>query len=183
LAAVERTLAAPAEAVGRDIGEAPAHRHALAGRALLHDVPAARAAELAREVLLYGVAPEDVPGIERGVVDAQGRAVERARQDPDVLDGASVERPNEMNFALAFVRLAVVEMHGRAEHPVADQPAIEAHLVGAIGGRAVADEAADKTGGVGHGEFLSADLLTPPHLTRLGKIAMPAGHDRTRAAR
>ncbi|MFL5313618.1 MAG: hypothetical protein ACJ8A0_00880, partial [Microvirga sp.] len=57
------------------------------GRALLHDVDATGAADLARVVLLQRVAPQDVPGVEGGVVDAQRRAEENARQDPDVLDG------------------------------------------------------------------------------------------------
>src|SRR3569833_4200015 len=79
----ERPLAEPAEARRRDLGEAPAHRHALTGGARLHDGLAARAAELPRVVLLHGIVPEDVPGVEHGVVDSQGRAVERARQNPD----------------------------------------------------------------------------------------------------
>src|SRR5215207_10239253 len=123
--AVERAFAGPAEAVRRDLGEAPARRDAAVGGALLHDVTAAGAAELARVELLQRVAPQDVPGVEAGVVDPECRAEEEARQDPDVLDGAALEHPGEMDLALAGVSRAVIGMHRGIEAPVADEPAIE----------------------------------------------------------
>src|SRR5262249_55184417 len=76
LAAVGRALADPVERVGRDLGEAPAQRGAFAARAFLHDVVAARAADLVEKGLLHRVVPEDVPGIEPRIVDAQRRTVE-----------------------------------------------------------------------------------------------------------
>jgi hypothetical protein len=42
------------------------------------------------------------------------------------------------------VPAAVVQMHGRVHGPAPDQPAIELHLVGAVGGRAIARKGADE---------------------------------------
>src|SRR5688572_26044751 len=134
-AAIARALAKPAERVRRDVGEAPAHPLARVVGALLHNVLPARAAELARVVLLHRIAPENVPGIDAGVINAQRRAVKEAGQDPDVLDGATLQHPSEMNFARALVLRAVVGMDDGVHPPASDQPAVETHFVRAIGRR------------------------------------------------
>src|SRR3712207_5916936 len=77
---IQRTLAEPAEGIGCDLGEAPADCGFVFESALLHDVPSLCAADLPGVILLQGVAPEDVPRIEAGIVDPQGRAVEHAGQ-------------------------------------------------------------------------------------------------------
>src|SRR5271155_5064347 len=66
----------PVERVARDLDEAPAHRAAAIVLAELDDVPPVRAADLPRVILLHRVTPQNVPGIDPGVVDPQGRAVE-----------------------------------------------------------------------------------------------------------
>src|SRR5262245_52460260 len=82
---VARALAEPVERIGRDVDETPAHRCAGIILALLHDVLAARTAELPPIELPQRVAPENVPCVEAGIVDPQRRAVEDAGQNPDVL--------------------------------------------------------------------------------------------------
>src|SRR5262245_23242110 len=124
-AAVARALTEPAKRVRRDVVEAPAHQVAGVVLAVLNDGLAARTTDLAAIELPHGIAPQDVPGIDVGVVDAQRRAVEDARQNPDILDGAAFENPAEMDFALAFVLAAVVEMDDGVHFPVADQPAVQ----------------------------------------------------------
>src|SRR6185295_10947435 len=69
-AAVARALAEPAERVGFDACETPAHEVARVVLAFLHDVIAVRATDLARVELAHRIAPEDVPGIDTGVVNA-----------------------------------------------------------------------------------------------------------------
>src|SRR5882672_10224404 len=89
-----------------------------------------------------------MPSVETGIVDPQRGAVKDARQDPDVLDGAAFEHPAEMNFAPAALLGAVVLMNDGIHLPVADQPAVKTHLVGAVGRRAAGMERVDK--GCGH---------------------------------
>ena len=122
----------PTERVGRDLRKAPAHGFARIVLAVLDDVVALGASDLARIDLAQRVAPEDVPRIDPRVVDAQRRAVEDAGQNSDILDGAAFEHPREMDLALAFVRGAVVAMNGCGKSPMPDQPAVEAHLAGAV---------------------------------------------------
>jgi len=63
-AIVERALAKPVKGVGSDFGEAPANAGAVIVLTLLHDVAAARAADLAYIELRQRIAPQDVPGID-----------------------------------------------------------------------------------------------------------------------
>src|SRR5262245_66467353 len=72
---VVRALADPMERVGGDRREAPADRRAVLVLAVLNDIVAARAAKLAAVHLAQRVAPQDVPGVERRIVDAQRGAV------------------------------------------------------------------------------------------------------------
>src|SRR6202035_2216871 len=74
-AVVEGALAEPTEGFWRYLDKAPADPSAGIVFSLLHDVVAARAADLARIVLLQRVVPQDVPGVEARVVDPQRRAV------------------------------------------------------------------------------------------------------------
>src|SRR5579863_7443741 len=98
LAVVAGTFAGPAERAGCDLRKTPAHGFAGVVLAVLDDVGALGAADLARVDLAHRIAPEDVPGIDAGIVDAQRRAVEHAGKNPHVLDGAAFERPAEMDF-------------------------------------------------------------------------------------
>src|SRR5262249_50322539 len=86
-------FAEPVERIRRHLGEAPPHRQAGFVLAVLHDVPAARPADLAAVELAQRIAPQDVPGVAFRVVDAQRAPVEHVRQDPDVLDGATFQHP------------------------------------------------------------------------------------------
>src|SRR5690348_15760913 len=93
-------IGGPVEAVGHDVGEAPAALRAFVDGELL-DVIAVGAAQHAGIELLHRIEPEDMPGIDTGIVDAEGRAVEIRRGadriaacaagwcDPDILDGAA----------------------------------------------------------------------------------------------
>src|SRR5262249_37915530 len=56
-------FAEPVERIRRDLGEAPPHRQAGFVLAVLHDVLAAGAAELAAVELAQRIAPQDVPGV------------------------------------------------------------------------------------------------------------------------
>src|SRR5262249_6963027 len=128
-------FADPTKRIARDLGKAPAHRFAGLVRALLDDVVALCAADLARIELSHRVAPKDMPGIEAGIVDAQRRAVEHAGQNPDVLDGAAFEHPAEVNLTNVLVLCAVVAMDDCVHGPASNQPAIEFHLVRAVARR------------------------------------------------
>ncbi len=143
-AVIAGTLAGPTKRVGRDLRKAPAHGFARIVLAVLDDVVALGASDLARIDLAQRVAPEDVPRIDPRVVDAQRRAVEDAGQNSDILNGAAFEHPREMDLALAFVRGAVVAMNGCGKSPMPDQPAVEAHLAGAVNRRLVAMKRMDE---------------------------------------
>src|SRR5688500_2641408 len=95
--AVHRSLPAPAERVARDLAETPSHGRAVIGLAILDDVAAASPADLAGVELLHGIAPRDVPRVDAGVIDPQGRAEEHTRENPHVLDGASFQDPGEVD--------------------------------------------------------------------------------------
>ena len=136
LAVVARAFAGPAERAGRDLRETPAHGFAGVVLAVLNNVGALGAADLARVDLAHRIPSEDVPGVDAGIVDAQRRAVEHAGKNSHVLDGATFERPAEMDFARPLVPTAVVAVDRGVHGPGADQPAVELELVGAIRRRA-----------------------------------------------
>src|SRR5579875_99848 len=122
---IGRALAAPAKRVRRDVAEAPAQMDTMAHVAELHDVCTLRAPDLARVERLERVAPVNMPSIYRRVINTQGGAMEYARQDPHIHDGAAVQCPDEMDLAL---------------------PAVEHHLVRAVGSGTRGDEGVDKSG-------------------------------------
>ena len=101
-AVVARAFANPVKRRWRDLGEAPAH--GLAGIVLadLDNVVPLRPPDLAGVELSQRIAPEDVPGVERGVINPQCGAVEDARKSPDILDGAAFQHPTEMDFTIAL---------------------------------------------------------------------------------
>src|SRR5579872_4512224 len=70
LAVVARAFSGPAERAGRDLRKTPAHGFAGIVLAVLDDVGALGAADLSRVDLAHRIAPEDVPGIDAGIVDA-----------------------------------------------------------------------------------------------------------------
>src|SRR3569833_629272 len=90
-------IGGPMEARRRDVAEAPAALRCLVDGELL-DIGAGGAAEHARIELLHRIEPEDVPGVERRIIDAEGRAIEvrrgadrivartPRRRDPHILD-------------------------------------------------------------------------------------------------
>ena len=96
--AVGREFSQPAKRVHGDIGKAPARVRAVVGFAQLDDVRSVRPANLSTVELPERVAPEDVPGVYPRVVDAERRAVEEVRQDPDILDGPALQNPGEADF-------------------------------------------------------------------------------------
>src|SRR5262245_40383963 len=153
LAVIDRALTKPTERVRRDFCEAPAQHHTAVVLADLHDVIALRATKLARVELTQRIAPEDVPGPEPGIVDAQGRAVEHARQDPHVLDGAPLQHPAEMDLASPFESRAILPVDCGIHHPVTDQPAIELQLTCAIVSGPFAVQSVHETCSFGHAEL------------------------------
>src|SRR5262245_30789025 len=64
----------PMECVRFDLRKRPAHGSAARIGAVLHDVLALRTSDLLREEIRGGIVPKDAPGVEVGVVNAQGRA-------------------------------------------------------------------------------------------------------------
>src|SRR5262245_38590051 len=133
LANIARALAKPAERVGFDVREAPAYEVTRVVLAVLHDVIPACPTDLACVELAHRVAPEDVPGIDAGIVNPQRRAVEHAWQDPHVLNGSSFEHPAEMDLADPLVLRSIVGVDDGIHLPSPDQPAIEAELGDAVG--------------------------------------------------
>jgi hypothetical protein len=115
----------------------------------LHDVVAAGAADLAPIDLLERVAPEDMPGVDVGIVDPQRRAVKEARQDPHVLDGAAFQHPAEVDFTATGVFCAVIAVHHRVHLPASDQPSVETHFVCALSCRAIGMQRGDEGWGGG----------------------------------
>ena len=86
------------------------------------------------------IAPEDVPSVDPRVVDAERRAVEEVRQDPDILDGPALQNPGEADFPPPLMSFAIGRVHDGIHRPISDEPAIQAHLVGAIGSGAVREQ-------------------------------------------
>src|SRR5262249_1578646 len=121
-----------------------AHRGTGVVIALLHDIIAMGAADLAAVALFERIAPEDVPGVDVWIVDPQRRAVEEARHAPHVLDGAPFQHPAEMDFAAAGVRPAVVIVDHAVHLPASNQPSVEAHFLCAVGRRAIAMQRSDE---------------------------------------
>src|SRR5262245_52705813 len=68
-------FANPVKRVRRDLGEAPAHRHAVGACANLDDVFTYSPADLFREVVARRVNPPNAPRLDRGIPRAEGRAV------------------------------------------------------------------------------------------------------------
>src|SRR5438045_1616114 len=66
------------------------------------------------------------------------------RYDPDVLDGASLQRPAEMPFTGAAALAAVFGELPDIEIPGADEASVQIHLAGAVGGGAVRAERIEK---------------------------------------
>src|SRR5687767_8741452 len=112
------------ERIVLDVGEGPAHRAAPGVRSSLDDVRAPSATDLLREDVGRRVVPQDAPGIEGRIVEAQRRAVPVAgagqrrnsrvairqpRDHPDILDGAPLEYPAGVNLASPVMRRAIVE--------------------------------------------------------------------------
>src|SRR5215471_10340117 len=108
LAVVARAFAQPTKRSWCYVGKAPAHGFSRIVFADLNDVASLRPPDLARVELPDRIAPQDVPGVDSRVVNAQRRAMEDARQDPDVLNGASFEHPAKIDLAGAAMRAAIV---------------------------------------------------------------------------
>jgi hypothetical protein len=161
------------ERVWRDLGEAPAHQRSRVVPALLHDVRPAHPADLARVELRGGVVPEDVPGIETGVVHAQRGTVPAsrdrqrlrlrvrvalgaARDHPHVLQGAALQYPACVDLAAAGVRGAVLLVRHHGSLPASDQKAIERELSGAVGRGVVGVQHVDETVGLDCGDHRAA---------------------------
>ncbi|WP_210213223.1 hypothetical protein, partial [Mesorhizobium sp. M1E.F.Ca.ET.063.01.1.1] len=136
-AAVMRALAQPTERIFCDARKAPAHRCTGAIGADLHDRVAFGASELTAVILVARIAPENVPGVDAKVVDAQRRAIEGPRpkrrrrtgiprgQDPDVLNRFAFQDPAEMHLAAPGKLGAVLQNARGVEGPGADEAAVE----------------------------------------------------------
>src|SRR5262249_41518878 len=175
---IERALAAPTERGGRNLTEAPAQRGPPVGLAFLHDLVSVRAPDLPCVDLPQRIAPQNVPGVEAGVVDAERRAVKDTRQNPHVLDGAAFEYPAEMNLATARVFASIVRMDEGIELPASDQPSVKSHFVGAIRSGTVAMKLFNEGARCGNGHGRAFRVWRTCHfvgcaaIRRLGKIAI-----------
>src|SRR5262245_30796467 len=134
---VERTLTEPSEGVRRYFGEAPAKRDAGIGLAQLHDILALRPSNLPGVVLSDWIAPHDVPCIDAWIIDPQRGAIEYPGYRPHILDGAAFKRPADTDFPMPRQFPPVVREYRGIHLPRTDEPAIETHLVGPVGGRAI----------------------------------------------
>src|ERR1700737_397673 len=125
----------------------------------LNDIVALFATNHGEKILCDGIDPLDLPCVDPRIVNPQRRAIgidvgrgsamtqfAASRHDPDILDGAAFQNPAEMPLALTLTLRPVVEKPGDVEIPGADQPSVEVHLAGAIGGRAVSGQRIEKTG-------------------------------------
>lgn len=133
----------PAERVRLDFGKGPAHLPAARIGTFLHNVAAVRSSELLREEIGRRIVPQDAPGIEMPIVEAQRRAVPvardwqsfdarpaigEARDHPYILYGSSLEHPAGVNLAAAGMRISVLRVRRDVEFPVADKPGVEHQL-------------------------------------------------------
>src|SRR5262249_55093595 len=110
-----------------------------------------RPANLLRKEVGRRVVPQDAPGIDGRIVNAQGRAIPIAGagqlidaglavlqtwNHPHVLNGPSFEDPASVNLTLSIMRCPVFRKCRYVQFPVADEPSIERKLVGALPVRA-----------------------------------------------
>src|SRR3954449_1863058 len=141
-------LAEPMEEILGDFRKTPARQVAGFGRAFLHDVGIAWTADLLAEYAATGIEPGNPPGIDGRIVDPQrravpiagdrqGRAAGRARNDPDVLHGAALQHPAEMDFAGGGVFRSIGSVGGDLGVPIADEPAIKLECRRVLGVRSV----------------------------------------------
>jgi hypothetical protein len=101
------------------------------------------------------VVPEDAPGIEVRVVDAQRRAVPvsrdrqrcdiraavgKRRDHPHILDRSPLEYPPGVDFAASGMGGAALLMGNDVHFPAANEPSVKLHLLGSIRRRAGAQE-------------------------------------------
>src|SRR4029450_10660915 len=98
------------ERIGGDLGEGPTSLSSVRAGAHLDDVVATPAADLLLPVADHRVGPRDAPGLNRRIPRAQprakhvhhlvraGRSLVAGRHDPDVLYGAALEHPSDMDL-------------------------------------------------------------------------------------
>ena len=104
-ALVLQFLAKPVEDVTPDVGEGPAPHRARLGRPDLHDVRAFCASDLADEVRVWRVVPEDLPSVNSGVV---------RRVQHEVARLASCQLPYRQSAWLSHYLCRLVSAAGRA---------------------------------------------------------------------
>jgi hypothetical protein len=137
-------LSGPVKRIRLDFTEDPAHRTAPRIRAGLDDVRSLRAADLFGEEIGRGIAPQDSPGIELGIVDPQRRAVPIACAGAAArsLAGglatvgssrrpgwrATLEHPTGVNLAAAPMPRPIFENRPYIHVPSAYDPRIERKL-------------------------------------------------------
>src|SRR4051812_9172171 len=164
-------LAEPMEEILADFRKTPARQLAGFGRALLHDVGIMWTADLLAEYAAAGIEPRNPPGIDGRIVDPQRRAVpvasdrqgwaaSRARNDPDVLHGAALQHPAEMDFAGRRVFRSIGSMGGDLGVPIADEAPIKLERRRVLGVGSVRVQQSGKVGQV--------DLLLPRSARRAG---------------
>src|SRR5215469_2519766 len=109
-------FAHPMEGVRGNLSKTPTCGCAICPRANLNDVLANLAANLLLAMPSYRIDPVDTPCLNRGIPNAQCRPVHvvgliqirvangTSRHDPDILDGAALQRPPEVRLALNMAR-------------------------------------------------------------------------------
>src|SRR5215831_6817120 len=118
-------LADPMEAVGSNLSETPSRFQPARVTAELDNVLTLGPPDLARVILVERVVPNDVPGTDPRIEDAQSRAIHRGRRgalgpDPDVLNRTAFEHPAKVAFSIPFLNGAVVEVADRVHFPAAN---------------------------------------------------------------
>src|ERR1700738_1217179 len=150
----------PAKGIGRDFRKTPSDQFAVRPGPELNDVVALAPADHVEKIPGDRIAPLDLPGVYADIVDPQRRAVgidvgggiamaqfAARRHDPDVLDGAALQRPAEMPFAGTPSLRTVVRDLRDVEIPGADEAPVERHLAGTVGRGAIRAERVEKRRG------------------------------------
>ena len=137
VAVVLSAFGGPVKRMRLDFTEDPAHRTAPRIRTGLHDVSVLGSADLLREEIGRGIAPQDPPGVELRVVDPERRAIPIARagqrldsgmsvsqawNHPDVLDGQTLQHPPCVNLAVAPMRRSIFEDRRNVHVPSTHNP-------------------------------------------------------------
>src|SRR5262245_42450329 len=139
-------VAEPQERIYRDLGEGPPSRRAVGASPDLDDVGTDPAADLLLVVSADRVLPSDAPSLDRRVPHAKrgpvhilrailvSGAVWTPRHDPDVLYGATLQHPAEVDLAGDAARGHIQStVPHDLQVPAPDKPPVDVHRLGDLG--------------------------------------------------